>query len=76
MLDKKVRKILTRSLFNKCLIFFRSIELLETVPIEIRIESDSPDEVFSDPESDTEENNGLENFKKLLSLLLLKTLSI
>ena len=40
--------------------------------IEIRIESDSPDEVFSDPESDTEENNGLENFKKLLSLLLLE----
>ena len=54
--------------------FFRSIELLETVPIEIRIESDSPDEVFSDPESDTEENNGLENFKKLFNLLLLKTL--
>ena len=61
---KKVRKSLIRSFLNKCLIFFRSIELLETVPIEIRIESDSPDEVFSDPESDTEENNGLENFKK------------
>ena len=59
-----------------CLLCFRSIELLETVPIEIRLESDSPDEVFSDPESDTEENNGLENFKKLLSLLLLKSLSI
>ena len=65
-----MRKILTRSLFYLISVyFFRSIELLETVPIEIRIESDSPDEVFSDPESDTEENNGLENFKKLLSLL-------
>jgi hypothetical protein len=47
--------------------------------IEIRIESDSPDEVFSDPESErvpseTEDDNGLENFKKAIKFAASGTL--